>query len=94
MSHNLEFVNFMNVNKSQFDSCDYYQSIKPENIKDLASALEAGTVKLNKNGNVEIKGWINKPKDGGAAYISLKWSKTVSNPEQAQTIDLEEDIPF
>lgn len=98
MTDKLEFVNLMNVSKSQYDSCDYYQSIKPENIKELASALEAGTVKLNKNGNIVVQGWINKPKDGGAAYISLKWSKTASNPasspEQAETIDLEEDIPF
>ena len=98
MTDKLEFVNLMNVSKSQYDSCDYYQSLKPENIKQLADALEAGSVKLNKNGNVEIKGWINKPKDGGAAYIALKWTKTeskpASNPEQAQTIDLEEDIPF
>ena len=98
MADNLEFVNLMNVNKSQYDGCDYYQTLKPQNIKELADALEAGAVKLNKNGNVEVRGWINKPKDGGAAYIALKWTKTeskpASNPEKAQTIDLEEDIPF
>jgi len=98
MTDNLEFVKLMNVNKSKYDGCDYYQTLKPQNIKELANALEAGAVKLNKNGNVEVRGWINKPKDGGAAYIALKWTKTeskpASNPEQAQTIDLEEDIPF
>ena len=92
----IEFVNFMSVNKSKYDSCDYYQSLKPEVVLFLAKAIEAGEVKLNKNGNIEVKGWINEPKGGGEKYIQLKYVREPKKGAQdAQALDVDlEDVPF
>lgn len=78
---NTPFQNLLSVNKSKYDDNQYYAGIKPEVVSALAEALKLGQVKLNKYGDVEIKGYKNQNKETGATFISLKWIR----PDAGQT---------
>jgi len=104
MNKTTPFQNLLAVNKSKYDDNQYYAGIKPEVVSALAEALKLGQVKLNKYGDVEIKGYKNQNKETGATFISLKWirpdagqapvnSYSPDKPDLSK-VDLEEDIPF
>lgn len=94
---NSPFQTLLSLNKSTYKDDQYYASIKPETVKALAEALNAGQVKLNKNGNVAISGFLNTPEDGGERYISLKWVREASqkpNDVPRETPVDNTDVPF
>ena len=95
------FTTLTNVNKSQYDD-SYYASIDPGALKILLEAYEQGSVTLNKNGKISLKGWSNESKDGGQPYISMKWSKPMGGAPQkpaapaapATPDEFADDIPW
>tara|TARA_R110000823_G_scaffold303408_2_gene424795 strand:- start:836 stop:1123 length:288 start_codon:yes stop_codon:yes gene_type:complete len=60
------------INKSTYDD-SYYGQITPDSLRELVAALDSNQVSLNKNGNIALKCYVNKPEGGGSSYFSVKW---------------------
>ena len=85
------------INKSTYDD-SYYGQITIDSLRELVAAVEANQVALNKNGNITLKGYMNKPEGGGSSYLSVKWMppRDFAPAPAAQTaeVDFDEDLPF
>ena len=88
------------INKSTYDD-SYYGQITPDSLRELVAALDANQVSLNKNGNIALKAYVNKPEGGGSAYFSVKWMPPRDfTPSQAapvavsNEVDFDDDLPF
>ena len=97
----MALVNLCSLNQSQYKDGEYYAQISPDTVKLLAEALEAGQLKLTKSGQIAIQGWKNFPKEGGAPYLALKFTREENVPhETSEPLAGEllpaskEDIPF
>jgi hypothetical protein len=95
----MALINLCSLNQSQYKDGEYYAQIEPDTVKLLAQALEAGQLKLNKHGNIDIKGWKNFPKEGGTPYLALKFTREEPENVPHETSEplaneLKEDIPF
>lgn len=88
------------INKSTYDD-SYYGQITPDSLRELVAALDANQVSLNKNGNIALKCYVNKPEGGGSSYFSVKWMPPrdftpapASSPAPAAEVDFDDDLPF
>ena len=85
------------INKSTYDD-SYYGQITPDALRELADALVANQVSLNKNGNIALKCYVNKPEGGGSSYFSVKWMVPrdfrSAPAAPAAEVDFDDDLPF
>jgi len=93
-----QFKTLTSINKSTYDD-SYYGQITPDALRELVAALDSNQVSLNKNGNIALKVYVNKPEGGGSSYFSVKWMPPrdaapapVATP--APSSDFEDDLPF
>jgi len=88
------------INKSTYDD-SYYGQITPDSLRELVAALDSNQVSLNKNGNIALKVYVNKPEGGGSSYFSVKWMPPrdfapapVAQAAPSAEVDFDDDLPF
>lgn len=95
-----QFKTLTSINKSTYDD-SYYGQITPDALRELVAALDSNQVSLNKNGNISLKVYVNKPEGGGNSYFSVKWmpprdaAPAPAAQQSAATVeDFADDLPF
>jgi hypothetical protein len=93
-----QFKTLTSINKSTYDD-SYYGQITPDALRELVAALDSNQVSLNKNGNIALKVYVNKPEGGGSSYFSVKWmpprdAAPAPAATPAPSSDFEDDLPF